>query len=50
MLPWILKSTNINSSISVSTSINRSDNILCYDESAKPMFINTPCVYKQIWA
>ena len=50
MLTWISKSTNINSSISVSISINISDNTLCYDESAKPMFMNSPCVYKQIWA
>ena len=46
----VLKSTNINSSTSVSTSINSSDNILYYDARAKPMFINTPCVYKQTWA
>ena len=44
------KSTNINSSISVSFSINNNDNILCYAARAKPMFVNTPCVYKQTWA
>ena len=48
LLPWISISTNINSSISVSISINIRGDMLCYAESAKPMFINTPCVYKQI--
>ena len=50
MLPSIVQSTNINSSIGVSISININDNILCSDESAKPMFVNTPRVYKHIWA
>ena len=50
VLTWILKSTNINSSISVSISTNIRDSVLCYDKSAKPRFINTPCVYKQLWA